>query len=140
MTRPTLYFLVLASFAISVDADSTEEMGERASPTPTKLKPLTREMIDELERLRGAIEAVDDMKRGLDTSQRVRFATCLKAFGHSVFCKCVNETMGIGLSFDGYFIANTRTDQELNLGALEKDERDLIENARNARETCVTKL
>ena len=63
--------------------------------------------------------------------------SCLRAFGHKQFCDCLSRELPKTQSFDSYVFFITTNKSELNYDKLPDDDRELIDSADHARETCV---
>ncbi len=61
----------------------------------TNGKPLTKEQIEALESLDEVTESFDAMDKAFNSMMKARNNSCLKAFGHEIFCKCLNENLAI---------------------------------------------
>jgi len=67
-----------------------------------------------------------------------KFEACRRAFGDDVFCRCLSAKLPIGLIFDGYIQAVTKSRQELGYNDFFEHEKKMIDRARAVRDECVT--
>ncbi len=66
--------------------------------------------------------------------------SCLRAFGHKQFCDCLSRQLPVTQSFDSYIFFITTEKEDLNYRNLNSDDRQLIDNAAQARELCVKEM
>ena len=64
----------------------------------------------------------------------------MMAFGHEGFCLCLNNKLAIGLNFDGYITAVTRSKADLGYPKLSLENKTLIDGALSTREACVASV
>lgn len=128
MKSPML--VVIAAFASLASAEEPQQAK----------KPMTREQAEQIEALEAAQDSLKELMQAVDGITRERRFACIKAFGHRAFCECLNENMAVGVSFDDYIVAITRTDEQLSYSSLPDDKRTLIDSARRTREQCVKVL
>ncbi len=103
-------------------------------------KPLSKEALDEIEAQEDASSLLNELRLLYDEMQRTRKYQCLKVFGHSKFCNCINKNIAIGLSFGQYVLVLASTKEELDYSNLSEEDQLLVDNALKVREQCVTEL
>ncbi len=126
---------VIFLFALMVFSPSIT----RAQESPPD-KPLSKESLDSLEAREDVSVLLNKMYLLLDEIQRKRNYQCLKVFGHSKFCNCINKNMATGLSFWHYVQVLASTKEELDYSNLSEEDQLLVDNALKVREQCVTEL
>lgn len=100
---------------------------------------LTIEEIEEKQDLNDFIDIAEDvMVKSRDKSDE-RYIKCLKSFGHTGFCGCIQDELPGYQSFDSYFFIITTDKNELNYSELEGDDKSLIDSTHKARDVCVGK-
>lgn len=104
---------------------------------PKAGQPLTKEQIERLEGGFNAREELDSLKKSMDAIIRKRGINCIKAFGHDRFCKCLNENLSVGLTFQDYVGVITNTKDELNYVSLSTEQKKMVDNAIKTRDQCV---
>ena len=103
-------------------------------------KPLSKEALDSLEAGEEAMTLLNEMEVLMKKMTRQRSYQCLKVFGHSKFCNCINEKLAVGLSFGGYVQVLASTKEELGYSKFSEENKSLVDNALKVREECVTEL
>jgi hypothetical protein len=107
---------------------------------PKTGRPLSKEQIEQLEAGINALDTIDSLKKSMDAMIRARGSSCIKAFGHERFCKCLNEKLAVGLSFQDYVIVMTKTKDQLKYASLSTEQKQLVDNAIEVRDQCVTSV
>lgn len=106
--------------------------GAHGQPKATQLADL--EKLDQYQR---AIDASRKLEALADEQSRARSLACMKAFGHSVLCKCLGDSLPFGFSFNDYVAITTQTKEQNGYAKLDKD----LQKAYNAvgpiRDKCV---
>jgi hypothetical protein len=117
-----LYFLsvvLLASSAFGqADARSLEQLGQD-------------------EKLRRAIDAVDDVQAKLEIFIRQREADCQKAIGHQPFCNCLMKGLPIAWSFSDYIAITTRSMEDNGYSKMKIETRLAYDKVGPIRNLCV---
>ena len=112
------------------------EWNELSGATQKDKRPLTIEQIDQLESRR---KTERKTIWGLMTSHfHARNVSCIKAFAHVRYCRCLGEKLPAILSFEAYVKIITATKDELHYSAKTAEENKLIDYTTKVREQCVT--
>jgi hypothetical protein len=102
------------------------------------------ERLEENEKTDKAISAVVAIDDYLHRVGRDNKTSCLKAFGHEMFCNCLSDNMPgpgmIVLSFYEYIAATTKSKEDLKYNQLPEDQKKMIDALRKTREICVEEL
>jgi hypothetical protein len=129
--RKFILSAVLLAATVANAADPPASSSQPAQRPKTQL-----ERLEQLESLEKAMATINQFEASLDAMIRVRKLKCLKAFGNEAFCECLNKKLAVGLDFDGYIMAVTRTKEELKYNTLSKDDKALVDSAGNTRTLC----
>jgi len=111
----------------------TQEVGQGG-------KPLTAKQIEELQGLDEVIRSFDKLKYLSEEMIKEKYYSCLKAFGHGPFCKCLKENLPMGVSFNSYINIITLNKEKLNYNQLKGEDKVLVDKSITARELCVAKV
>jgi len=87
--------------------------------------------------IREVVDLAEDVIMGQKDFAGQTMLSCLRAFGHKQFCDCLSRELPKTQSFDSYVFFITTDKVDLNYDKLPSDDRQLIDNADRARETCV---
>lgn len=81
--------------------------------------------------------AFDSLDVELEQVTLQKLESCMSAFADEKFCSCLSSGLPIGITFDGYIQAVTRTKAEIGYNDLSENEKTLIDMARSVRDQCV---
>jgi hypothetical protein len=100
--------------------------------TQNKIERL--EQLQAKEKLEGALNELESL---IENQAREVENSCIKAFGDKIFCNCISVKLPSILSFPEYVAIVSLTKNELNYQNLSKKDKEIIDIARLARDTCV---
>ena len=106
----------------------------------TQKKPPTKEQLEQRKQLDDLTSAGQEVLKTIDDISRARLTACMMAFGHEGFCQCLTKNLALGLDFNGYVTAVTRSKAELGYAKLSLENRALIDSAVSTREACVASV
>ena len=92
-----------------------------------------------LEQLNDFVDTLDTLRLMVEQNTKRKKLLCMKAFGHATFCNCVAHESPVGVDFEQYVTAVTSTKEELKYSMMKKEEQDLVDFSRRARNRCVEK-
>lgn len=99
--------------------------------------PLSVEELETLNQSERTKALLDDLITSAERIGKEWEQQCLLAFGHSSFCRCVRDRRPVATSFETYIMAVTKTKKELGYTKLKKEDQDLVNRLREARDQCV---
>lgn len=126
--KKSLLILLICFMGISLSFAEDRPVNEAKSLEEIELNESQKEISDILENLSELFIQVTAKKK----------MQCMKAMGHEDFCSCIAEKSPVGLSFFEYIVAVSNTKEELNYSNLSEEDRSMVDNARKAREECVS--
>lgn len=126
--KRSLLILLICFMEISLSFAEDRPVNETKSLEEIELNESQKEISDILKNMSELFLRIEAEKK----------LQCIKAFGHNDFCNCISEKSPSGLSFLGYIIAVSNTKEELNYSNLSEEDRGMVDNARKAREECVS--
>ena len=105
-----------------------------AAGTPTNAE------IARAKALAKALGAAEKTDLAIISMVEARVDDCLKVFGHTTYCECMNAQLAAGMSFIGYVHILTKTKDEIEYDKLSKEEKTMVDSAYEVREICVKKI
>jgi hypothetical protein len=95
------------------------------------------EQLEQEEKLRRAIDVVDDVQAKLEIFIRQREADCQKAIGHQPFCNCLMKGLPIAWSFSDYIAITTRSKEDNGYSKMKIETRLAYDKVGPIRNLCV---
>jgi hypothetical protein len=125
----TVYLLIaLISLLIAAPAAAEESNELLQLPSPE------REWQNPME---STAPVFDSLDVELEQVTLAKFEACRRAFGDEIFCQCLSSKLPIGLVFDGYIQAVTKSRQEIGYDDFYDNEKKMIDMAKSVRDECV---
>ncbi|MDX8411956.1 MAG: hypothetical protein R8K46_08845, partial [Mariprofundaceae bacterium] len=128
LLKTTLLFIALISLLIAapVAAEENKELLQLPSPDSAWQNPMEN-----------TAPVFDSLDVELEQVTLAKFEACRRAFGDEIFCQCLSSKLPIGLVFDGYIQAVTKSRQELGYEHFFEHEKKMIDRAKAVRDECV---
>jgi hypothetical protein len=79
----------------------------------------------------------DQLMMVVEEAAQDKKARCIKSIGHSRFCDCLGENLPVAVNFAQYVVITGSTNEELKYDQLSIDRKQVVDNARSARDKCV---
>lgn len=117
-----IYGLLSSCLALQVSASTTQ---------------LDAQQRQEQKEIREVVDLAEDVIMGQKDFAGQTLFSCLRAFGHKQFCDCLSRELPRTQSFDSYVFFITTDKVDLNYDKLPSDDRQLVDDADQARESCV---
>jgi len=95
------------------------------------------EQIENDEKLKRAIEPINDAESKLHAMLRRREVDCARAIGFAPFCDCVMKDLPIAWNFSEYVMITTRSKDENGYTTMGKDLQRAYDNVAPIRDRCV---
>jgi hypothetical protein len=80
---------------------------------------------------------VEEMKTLVSKMTPEKLDSCVKAFGNTDFCGCIETNLPVGISFRRYIEVATSSDDELGNKNHSKEDQEMLEQILDVRDKCV---
>lgn len=97
----------------------------------------TLEHLQQEEKLRNALDTLDQLDTRINAMTRRREADCAKAIGYAPFCDCISRNLPVAWSFAEYLAITTRTKDENGYEKLDAEFRTAYDKVPSVRDKCV---
>jgi len=123
-------YLFISLIAILAAAPAAADQGNELLQLPSPESAWQNPM-------QNAAPAFDSLDVELEQATLAKFEACRRAFGDEKFCQCLSSKLPIGLVFDGYIQAVTKSRHELGYEDFYAHEKKMIDRAKTVRDECV---
>lgn len=136
MTRPLS--CTLAALVAAAAGAALADPAPAKAPPPAEARPAGPK--EDARPLGDALRALEEERAAAEAAAKEFHYRCVQAFGHAVYCHCVNGKRPAAVDFDAFVLFTSRTRAELEYERLGAVEQKLVDDTRLARVECVAAM